>query len=182
MIKKCLQNDRRAQSQLYRHCYDPLMRICIRYKHNREDAVSLLNDGFLKILLRLKEFDFERDFEPWTCTIMVRTAIDDFRRQRRYRESVELKEDQNEMANMHLSEEHDSMLDSLKNEALHNMLQQLEPEEKLVFNLHAFEGYKHKEIANQLGVTERSSKRYLHRARQKLKALIEKELKLKKVI
>ena len=80
IIKKCLKNDRKAQFELYHHCFDHLMRTCVRYKRNREDAVSLLNDGFLKVLLKLDKYDPKQDFFPWISTIMVRTAIDDFRK------------------------------------------------------------------------------------------------------
>ena len=65
IISQCRKNDRQAQFDLYHHCFDYLLAICFRYKKQREDAVSLLNDAFLKILLNLDSYDEKQDFLPW---------------------------------------------------------------------------------------------------------------------
>ena len=180
-IKKCLKNDRQAQFDLYHLSFEHLMRTCRRYKRNREDAVSLLNDGFLKILLNLESYDSTKDFFPWASTVMVRTAIDDYRKNRVYQEETDFK-DNDEDLEMSLQKAHVQVMEQLSAEEVKEMIFELPENERLVFNLYEWEGYQHREIAERLQVTERTTKRYLKAAKLKLKRMIEKRSDLKKVI
>ena len=81
IIQLCLKNNRKAQYDLYQWFYPFLMRICVRYQRNTDDAVALLNDGFLKILLGLESYDKNRSFISWINTLMIRTAIDLYRKE-----------------------------------------------------------------------------------------------------
>ncbi len=181
-IKKCLRNDRKAQFDLYHLCFEHLMRTCRRYKRNREDALSLLNDGFLKVLLSLDSYDGKKEFFPWASTIMVRTAIDEYRRERVYREDTDFKETDAELEELNIHKEHFQVVDQLSSEEVMDMIFELPENERIVFNLYEWEGYQHKEIAEKLNVTERTTKRYLQAAKLSLKKMIEKRSDLKKVI
>lgn len=180
-IKKCLKNDRQAQFDLYHLSFEHLMRTCRRYKRNREDAVSLLNDGFLKILLNLESYDRAKDFFPWASTVMVRTAIDDYRKNRVYHEETDFKHNDEDLE-MSLQKAHEQVVEQLSAEEVKEMIFELPENERLVFNLYEWEGYQHREIAERLQVTERTTKRYLKAAKLKLKKMIEKRSDLKKVI
>lgn len=182
VIKKCLKNDRKAQIDLYHSCFDHLMRTCRRYKRNREDAVSLLNDGFLKVLLNLEQYDFKREFFHWISTIMVRTAIDDYRKNRKYTEETDYKETDEELEHANLGQAHVQVIEKLSAEELWEMINCLPANEKMVFNLYELEGYQHHEIAERMAVSERTTKRYLKTAKQKLKQMIEKHSNLKNVV
>ena len=181
-IKECLKNDRKAQFELYNLSFEYLMRTCRRYKANREDAVSLLNDGFLKILLNLDKYDSSQDYLPWASTIMVRTAIDDYRRNKKYNEQTDLKESDRDLEELNLSQSHLQVIDELSAEEVREMIFELPENERIVFNLYEWEGYKHNEIADKLGVSERTTKRYLKAAKVMLKKMIEIRSDLKKVI
>lgn len=181
-IKKCLKNDRQAQFDLYQLSFEHLMRTCRRYKRNREDAVSLVNDGFLKVLLHLETYDNGRDFFGWISTIMVRTAIDDYRRNKVYTEETDLKETDADLEYVSLKKEHEQVVDQMSEEEVKEMIFSLPENERLVFNLYEWEGYQHREIAEKLNVTERTTKRYLKAAKLKLKKMIEIRSDLKKVI
>ncbi len=181
-IKKCLKNDRQAQFDLYHLCFEDLMRTCRRYKRNREDAVSLLNDGFLKILLNLEAYDPEKEFLPWASTIMVRSAIDDYRKYRSYNEETDLKDSDRDLESLSLQKAHLETVDQLSAEEVKEMILELPANEMMVFNLYEGEGYQHREIAEKLNVTERTTKRYLKSAKLKLRQMIEKRTDLKKVI
>lgn len=181
-IEKCLKNDRKSQFELYNLCFEHLMRTCRRYKRNREDAVSLLNDGFLKILLNLESYDRNKDFFPWASTIMVRTAIDEFRKTRTYNEGTDLKDSNAELEEVGLEKAHWQVVDQLSADEVKEIIFTLPENERVVFTLHEYEGYQHKEIADRLDVTERTTKRYLKSAKQNLKKMIEKRSDLKKVI
>src|SRR5690606_14349204 len=138
-IKKCLKNDRQAQFDLYQLSFEHLMRTCRRYKRNREDAVSLVNDGFLKVLLHLETYDDSRNFFAWASTIMVRTAIDDYRKNKAYTEETDLKETDADLEYVSLKKEHELVIDQMTEEEVKEMIFSLPENERLVFNLYEWE-------------------------------------------
>jgi RNA polymerase sigma factor (sigma-70 family) len=173
IIRKCRKNDRRAQSDLYQTCFAYLLSICFRYKRNREDAVALLNEGFLKVLLNLDQYNEQREFFSWIGTIMVHTAIDDFRKNRKYLEQTDFKEADDAFEEIELSKSNLSVMDELSVDDV---------KERLVFSLFEFEGYKHHEIAEQLNCSARTSKRYLASAKEILKVKLREMGNLKRVV
>ncbi len=181
-IKQCLKNDRKAQFDLYHLSYEHLMRTCRRYKRNREDAVALLNDGFLKILLSLETYDTKRDYFPWASTIMVRVAIDDYRKNKGYESDTDLTGSDEDLEALSLKQTHAEVVDQLSAEEVRQMIFELPESERIVFSLYEWEGYQHREIAGRLNVTERTTKRHLKSAKLRLKKMIEKKSDLKKVI
>ncbi len=182
IIQKCKKNDRKAQSDLYQHCFAYLLAICFRYKKNREDAVALLNEGFLKVLLNLREYDEKRDFFSWIASIMVNSAIDDFRKNKRYNQHTDFKESDEDFEEIELGKGLGSVMDSLSLDDVKELIFKLPEKERLVFSLHEFEGYKHDEIAKKMDCSERSSKRYLSSAKEILKAKLISMSKLKRVV
>lgn len=181
-VARCLRNDRKAQFDLYHLCYERLMRTCQRYKHNQEDAKALLNEGFLKILLNLGSYDSRQEFFPWASTIMVRTAIDDYRKNRSYTQDTDFKETDTELEEVSLDKMHLQVVDQLSAEEIRGMMMKLPEHERLVFNLYEAEGFQHREIAERLNVSERTCKRYLKAAKLKLRKMIDKRKDLRKVV
>tara|TARA_B100000678_G_scaffold206285_1_gene173895 strand:- start:204 stop:773 length:570 start_codon:yes stop_codon:yes gene_type:complete len=182
ILKRCLKNDQRAQHELYHLCFERLMRICVKFQRNREDAAALLNDGFLKILLNLKKYDFEKDFFPWISTIMVRTAIDQYRKSKDYKETIDLHVDVYTYSGHDDAVVYNDVIDRMEQVEVDKMLHSLPENEKVVFNMFEMEGYAHKEIAEMLNISERSSKRYLQSAKARLKEMLEKKTEIKKVV
>lgn len=182
IIRSCIKNDRKAQSELYQHCFAYLLAICFRYKRNREDAVALLNEGFLKVLLNLKEYDESRDFFSWIATIMVNSAIDDFRKNKTYQQQTDFKEADADFEEIEIGRGLAGILDEIEAEDVKEMIFNLPENERLVFSLYEFEGYKHQEIAEKLNCSERSSKRYLASAKKILKEKLMKMSDLKRVV
>ncbi len=182
MIKKCRKNDRQAQFDLYHYCFDYLLAICFRYQRQREDAVSLLNDAFLKVLLNLESFDDQKEFFPWAATITVRTAIDQFRSQQNYRENTDFMDKDADLEEVQLNPAQVSIMGELSKEEVNEMIFGLPEKERMVFVLYEWEGYKHQEIALKLDCSERSSKRYLHAAKDRLRKQLSHKQALKKVI
>lgn len=182
LIKKCQKNDRQAQFDLYHYCFDYLLAICFRYQRQREDAVSLLNDAFLKILLNLDQFDTQKEFKPWIATIAVRTAIDQFRSQQQYKSNTDFVEEESAMEEVQLGKSQIAVLDQLSEADIQEMIFALPEKERMVFILYEWEGYKHQEIAQKLDCSERSSKRFLQSAKRYLKQQLSQKKDLKKVI
>lgn len=182
IIKKCRKNDRQAQFDLYHYCFDYLLAICFRYQRQREDAVSLLNDAFLKVLLNLEEFDAQKEFFPWAATLTVRTAIDQFRSQHNYRSNTDFVDGDSGMEAIQLGSAQRNILNQMSEADVKEMVFALPEKERMVFVLYEWEGYKHQEIAQKLDFSERSSKRFLQSAKQQLKKQLSQKQNLKKVI
>src|SRR5574339_334270 len=94
LIKGSILNDRRVQELLYKQYCSSLMVLCRSYAKNDEDAVEMLQDGFLKVFQQIDKYDVSKSsLYTWMRTIMIRTAIDLLRRQNRKNISVEWKEE-----------------------------------------------------------------------------------------
>src|SRR5690606_21652607 len=86
LIKSCIKEDRKAQSELYRLCYSIMLSVCLRYERNKEEAEFMLNLAFFKILQNLKNYQTSIPFEAWIRRITINTVIDEYRKNKRRRE------------------------------------------------------------------------------------------------
>ena len=169
LIKGCIQGKRKAQYELYRHCYVQLMPVCQRYEQNEEDARAILNEGFLKILDNLSTFRREVPFEAWAKRVMINTIIDEYRKNRNKPTVVDYQEfDQNGELGVSLNE----ALEVLRADDLEQMLHELPPTSRKVFNLYVIDGYSHQEIGNKLSMSEGTSKWHLNQARTQLQQIL----------
>ena len=167
IIFACKQGNELAQQQLYKDLYSYGMSICIRYADRREEAYEMLNDGFYKVFTKIDKYDLEFPFRPWFKVVMVNAAIDYQRRKKNFY-TDKLEEVQTALVDDFDIEER------LVYEDLLDIVQQLPPAYRTVFNLYVMEGYKHHEIAEKLNISVGASKSNLHKAKQKLKALMAK--------
>lgn len=168
LLQACLREDRRAQSELYRRCFSVMMGICIRYTRQEADALALVNLGFLKILQNLDRRRERVPFEAWLRRIMINTVIDDFRKQKRYKETHQPSEfDGSVVYDSHV-ELNEAAL-RLDAEALERLITRLPDVSQQVFNLYAIDGFSHKEIGKMLGISDGTSKWHVAFARKRLK-------------
>ena len=176
-----MNGDRRGQFQLYKSCFNVLMGVCIRYKKNEEEAASVLNTGFLKILNNLNKYNAEAPFEAWIRRIMINTIIDDFRKNRKVKELIEHTDFSEYEANAELIDFNiaDQLFDA---QQLESFIKKLPTVSRKVFNLFAIDGYSHKEIAELLGISEGTSKWHLSSGRKKIQELMQKAINSSKVI
>ncbi|UTW63814.1 RNA polymerase sigma factor [bacterium SCSIO 12741] len=166
-----MKDNRKAQFKLYNTCYSTLLAICLRYERNKEDAEFLLNQGFLKILTKLKTYSNDRPFEAWIRRIMINTIIDNYRKHNKEKSIVQFKDIQSDgSANDWVAFNVADL--QFEAEELLEMVQSLPPESRKVFNLYTMEGYSHKEIGVKLEISEGTSKWHLSFARKKLRAMI----------
>ena len=170
IIKACIKKNRKAQYDLYRNCYGFMMSICKRYATDNEEAASLMNMGFLKVLTHIEKYKTEIPFELWMRRIMINTIIDDYRKNKKMKAMIEFKELHD---NAHETE---SVLNlavrKMNLEQLHLFIANLPNVSKRVFNLYVLDGYTHAEIAAMLEMSEGTSKWHLSTARQKLQEMI----------
>jgi hypothetical protein len=77
LIERCLKEDQRAQSELYKLLYKLLIGTCWRYATDKEQAIEYMNIGFVRILLNLKQYRPEVPFELWARRVTIsNTAIE----------------------------------------------------------------------------------------------------------
>jgi RNA polymerase sigma-70 factor (ECF subfamily) len=163
----CILQHRLAQQYLYQRYFGRLMGTAMRYTRDRDEAVEVLNQAFLKIFNSLAQYRETGSFAGWMSRIVLHTAIDHLRRQNAYRKTL----DYNAEADQEV--ENDS-LSKLESEDLFRLIQQLPPVTRSVFSLYVLDGYKHREIAEMLGIDEGASKWYLFCARKELQQLVKK--------
>ncbi|MBL4755353.1 MAG: RNA polymerase sigma factor [Flavobacteriales bacterium] len=149
------------------------MGICIRYEEDKEDAAALLNKGFLKILNNIGKYRKDVPFEAWIKRIMINTGIDEYRKNRKTKELVlNVDLESMEYLNTQVTVDFNLIEDNINVEELEFMLKSLNKELQMVFNLYEIDGFSHKEIADKLGISERTSKRYLSTARTTLREML----------
>jgi RNA polymerase sigma factor (sigma-70 family) len=172
LIHGCIHGDRRMQEELYRRFSPRMYAVCLRYAGTAEEAQDILQEGFIKIFKKLTSFRGEGSFEGWIRRIFVNTAIEHFRR-KKYLQPVTEREENT------LEGNYISVLDELAERDILELVQQLSPGYRTVFNMYVVEGYTHKEIGDMLGISEGTSKSQLSRAKVILQEMVKKFLEEK---
>ncbi|HHB79282.1 MAG TPA: sigma-70 family RNA polymerase sigma factor [Saprospiraceae bacterium] len=169
IINGCRKKNRESQHALYRLYYPYAMSIAIRYVNSESEAISITNDSFLKVFKHIQKYDQSLPFKPWFRRILVNTAISSIKSQKKYRMEVDMNEAQEIAAR-------EDVLSRIGYKELIAMVQSLSMAYRTVFNMYVIDGFKHKEIAAELGITEATSKSNLTRARAKLRELVINEM------
>jgi RNA polymerase sigma-70 factor (ECF subfamily) len=165
LLHGCIKKDRKSQKELYMHYYGHALRICSRYTKNKDDAVEVVNDGFMKVFTNISQYDTSLSFLSWLNTIMINTSIDHYRKRSRQIEMTDLDGVQ-EPGNPEI------ILSNLNYRELIGLIQKLPHSYRAVFNLFAIDGYKHEEISEMLQISVGASKSNLFKARGHLKKMI----------
>jgi RNA polymerase sigma factor (sigma-70 family) len=166
LLQECIAGKRKAQNELYSHFSPKMYQVCLRYSKNREEAEDTLVEGFMKVFEHLKQFKSEGSLEGWMRRIMVNTAIEKYRKKKLVFAGMLLEDRSNAFSEKH------GVLEELSTKELIAMVQRLPAACQMVFNLYAFEGLKHKEIAERLGIAEGTSKSNLSDARTLLRKAV----------
>lgn len=167
LITACANKERWAQQKLYEQHYSQMMGVCLRYSNNREDAQDILHEGFIKVFKNISKYQPGTSLSAWIRRIMVNTSIDF------YRKNVRRRSEDIEQAYNISTDEADAISQMTESEIL-AAVQELSPAYRTVFNLYVIEGFSHKEIGVQLGITESTSRSNLVKARIKLKDILSK--------
>lgn len=164
LIDGCRHNSRIAQETIYKHFYNEMFMICNRYAEHRHDTLTILNDGFLKAFTNIGRYKKEfGSFAPWLKTIIINTAIDYNRSNKRVAPIIHI----------------DSILEqgnddfqlnfNVHQQEIFRHLNLLPAVTRIVINLFAFDGYDYKEIACMLNISESTTRWHISEARKKLK-------------
>ncbi len=159
IIKSCIEGKRKAQEELYKLFSKKMYGVCLCYSKDYTQAEDVLQEAFVKIFQNIKQFQNKGSFEGWIRKIVVNTALEKFRKQH-------LLLDEREVYNYHDNFSYDDIISDITAKDLLQLVQELSPQYRMVFCLYAIDGYSHEEIADQLGISEGTSKSNLSRARK----------------
>ncbi len=167
LIQGCTDNNRRAQKVLYEKYFGTMMSISLRYCADWDESMEVVNSGFLKIFLKIKSYTGKGSFEGWMKRIIINTALDYLKSLKPYSEEIG---DKNTFDNDYYIE--NTALNNFSVEDILKQVQTLPPMTRAVFNLYIMEGFKHKDIAAKLGISEGTSHWHLQNARKLLQEKI----------
>lgn len=164
LIENCKTNDTKAQGELYKLFSSKLFSVCLKYSRNYVEAEDNLQDSFLTIFDKIKQYKNKGSFEGWLKRVTVNTVLQRYRNEKVF-----------DIINENIVEDVEIELDDdhLSIDYLLKIIQDLPDRYRLVFNLYVLDGYSHKEIAEMLDINIGTSKSNLARARQTLKQTIE---------
>ncbi|MDF1865322.1 MAG: RNA polymerase sigma factor [Saprospiraceae bacterium] len=171
LVNGCVSNDRFFQEKLYRKYFASMMSMCMRYTRDKEVAMIIINNGFLRVYKKIELYSYKGSLEGWIRRLVFHSLSDYFKKESRQIRFLEL---ENRDAPIN-----GEGLQNMYMEDLMKMVDLLPPATKKVFTLYAIEGYTHVEISKNIGISEGTSKWHLATARKKLKQLIAKSNELK---
>jgi RNA polymerase sigma-70 factor (ECF subfamily) len=168
LIIECVNGNPRAQRLLFDKFARKMFSVCLRYAKNEEQAEDVLQDGFVKVFGKLKDFKSEGSLEGWIRRIMVNTALDQIRKNNKQLGDTNIDDVGYKIEN------NDFIVENMMADDLMKMVQAMPDGYKVFFNMFAIEGYSHSEIADTLGISENTSKSQYSRARAYLRERLEK--------
>ncbi|MDR3696543.1 sigma-70 family RNA polymerase sigma factor [Mucilaginibacter sp.] len=172
LVAGCIDNNRKAQEELYKLFYADMLRVCLNYLPDREMAKEAFNTGFLKVFQSIKSFDAEKgEIGGWIRKIMIFTSIDKCRSELKFNHLLisEMDDDEFFIAA--------DVLEKLFFDDILKDIRTLPLATQTVFNLSVLDGFSHKEIAEQLKISEGTSRWHLSEAKKRLRVLLETSLK-----
>ena len=167
LIEGCIKKDPIAQKEMYAAFASKMMGVAYRYASSQEDAQDILQDSFVKVFDRIGSFKKEGSLMGWVRRIVVNTALDSLRKQKKDKRNVSLAEAE------YLASDKDFIIERLSAQEILQLLKTMPQGYKTVFNLYAIEGYSHKEIAERMDISENTSKSQYSRAKGFMRKLIE---------
>jgi RNA polymerase sigma factor (sigma-70 family) len=174
-VRGCALNSRESQKVIYCYFYGYAMSVCERYTNNKEDAMEILNDGFLKIFKEIHHYkptynDVVGSFKGWLRKIMTYTAIDKFRKNRKHRVITGLDDTAYELPSIN-----EDAVEKLSYKEIIHALEDLSPAYQAVFKLFVIGGLSHDEISEKLDISIGTSKSNLSKARKQLQNILFKQ-------
>lgn len=177
MAEACCKGNKKAQAMLYERYSRQMMGVCLRYGHDYEEARDMFQEGFIKVFNKLDKYNGKGPLGAWIRRTIVNNALDHLRKLQREQKNISFFEVDYKLeaeSEVQPFEEESPLLSA---EKLTELISQMPDGYRTVFNLYAVEEYTHKEIAEQLEITESTSKTQYRKAKAFMRKLIAKELK-----
>jgi RNA polymerase sigma factor (sigma-70 family) len=166
LVKKCLRGNKKAQKRLFDLYAPQMMTICNRYANRDDQAIDMLQEGFIKVFSNLEKFSSSGSLGGWIRTVMVNNCLTILRKDKKFsfNENIEDHDEETSSADA---------LSQMGFQELTLLISSLPTGYRTVFNMYAVEGYSHKEIADKLEISESTSKTQYRKAKLRLQKLIQ---------
>lgn len=166
LVEGCVRNDRFFQEMLFRRYFPTMMRMCRRYANDQDTAMEIVNIGFLRVFQKIDTFAFKGSLEGWIRRLVFHSLSDYYKKQNR--KGIHFLDIEDRDAPVR-----SEAISNLHFEDIIKLVDMLPDATRNVFYLYAIEGYSHKEIGEQMRISEGTSKWHLSVARKKLRDLIQ---------
>jgi RNA polymerase sigma-70 factor (ECF subfamily) len=166
LIRGCMENNRKSQEMLYRRYVKVMYNLCLIYESDRDNAKDILQEAFIKIFRNIDSFDRKGSLKGWMKKIITNTAIDHYRKNSNEAQFIPIENIVDPISN------EESVASILNTKDIISQVNRLPNGARMIFQLHAIEGYSHKEIADLLNISEGTSKSQINRAKQLLQQWI----------
>lgn len=163
IIRQCQQGDRSAERHIYLALSYVMFAVTMRYAPDRATAEDLLQEGFIRLFRKIKDYRYEGSFEGWARRIFVTVSLGHLRRENSV-QHTELPDSLPDLMPLAIEE--------MQANDVVNYISQLPKLSGTILNLFCVEGYTHQEISAQLGISVENSRITLHRAKLQLAALL----------
>lgn len=171
LVKACVKGNRSAQEQFYAKFAPKMHALCRGYSKDEDTANELLQEGFIKVFKNLKQYKSDGSLEGWIRRTMINNAVDHFRRSQKFRYTQEINdfcyEENGDMAATN------DVWKSLDAQDYQRITKHLPDGYRMIMNLYVVEGYTHKEIGEELGITTGTSKSQFAKAKKYLRKTID---------
>ncbi len=171
IVEGCASGDRSCQHLLYKLTYGKMLGICMRYSSNIDEAKDFLHDGYLKVFDKISSFKYTGPIEAWMTKLIVNNNLDYIKNKNKNRFS-----EHSDIIIDNINDNSEEVLEKIEETRLNakrliELLQELSPVYRTIFNLYYVEEFSHKEIAEKLNISIGTSKSNLARAKSNLKNL-----------
>jgi RNA polymerase sigma factor (sigma-70 family) len=178
IVTGCVNNDKKYQDKLFKYFYRKMFIVCVGYVKDEDIANDVVQDGFIKIFNSIHTLHSlnEAKIYSWVKKIMINTAIDYIRKNKKIRYSSEINKTTQIIPDVSQDEvEYINEIEEKAKKAL-SLIPKLPNCYKVVFTKYVLENKQHKEIAKELGISESTSKTHYMRAKIKLRKMLEKDV------
>ncbi len=180
LIRAAQAGDSDAFEQLVRAYDTNVLRLALNLLHSQEDARDIYQEAFLRVYRNLSKFRFDCSFSTWLYRIVANLCLDQIRKRKvRKEEAASVSTDEGEMDRFQFLPEDRADVDPQRqllsaevNARVQEVLADLSPRERLVFELRHFQGMRLRAIGESLSITEEAAKNCLFRATQKMRAAL----------
>lgn len=168
LINRCKNNERQSQHKIYELYAKPMFNVCYRIVNQHEEAQDVLQESFVKMFKQIHSYREESSFGAWFKRIVVNNSLNHVKKRNRENLKLEMLKDETDQ---NVIDEEEVVPETTIVE-IQNAMELLPEGYRIVFTLYLFEAYSHKEIAEELGITESTSKSQLNRAKKKMKEIL----------
>ncbi len=175
LVQGCKRQEMQSQQQLYKHFYPDMIKICFRYSGDADNAGSIYNNAMLKVFKNITAYSEEGKLGGWIKAIVVNCCIDFCKKKNIFKN-----------ASPYIAEEEiviePAVFDRVSYKEVVQVINELPGATATVFKLFVYDGFTHKQIAEQLNISEGTSKWHVSEAKKLLKKKYEKQWVMKKAI